>query len=489
MVTSQMHALSLTISQMQMHPHSFFNHPPPTPNATQFSQSSRSQNLDETPTSNSDVNSNSHQQQQNQHLAYPMPPMYNYPNITSQGHGATGSPLPMPPHIPLPYIPGTAMYPPMYSYPLMSTLPPNFTHRSNLTSGSRSGSQSNSGDGESEGAGSVNGSRGRDRHGKANGRTSESGSGNASPSREYEYEYEYDHAYDYDRYYAIAPTAGPFDFSRFGFGMWPGQTGQVVNVTADFNTNVGEESATAEPVGADEEGGPSTTSAGGVGSSLGVDVGEGVSEELVEAILKRPGSINFNASMGRSPSVPTPRRAWSGSVRSASVNSGAPANAGSNVIGKAGVGAGVEGRASSEGFTFASLSELGNPQPRRQTGNDDAEKSDGTSEKRAGRKGDWLVFDTSPNAGVNADAAVVTEASHAVEGARDEEAGGEEEIPLVASPEAEVAHAFNLSSLGPDTVKHQGAGLAGHSDGPGESELVTPDTASGGEDAGFGENR
>ncbi|KAI5117610.1 hypothetical protein M0805_001210 [Coniferiporia weirii] len=66
-----------------------------------------------------------------------------------------------------------------------------------------------------------------------------------------------------------------------------------------------------------------------------------VNEELAEAILKRPESI-------RSPSLASPSGSMSGS--------------GSGVESRS---ASVAGRAARDGFTFASLSELGNPQPHR----------------------------------------------------------------------------------------------------------------------------
>ncbi|KAH8110953.1 hypothetical protein DFH11DRAFT_729288 [Phellopilus nigrolimitatus] len=100
--------------------------------------------------------------------------------------------------------------------------------------------------------------------------------------------------------------------------------------------------------------------AGGVYDPLDEDA-DSVSSELAEAILKRPESM-------RSPSSTTS----SGSLSLAASGSGSGIGAGAGG-GNGGNGGGsrngsrsasVVGRATRDGFTFASLSELGNPQPR-----------------------------------------------------------------------------------------------------------------------------
>ncbi|EJD07881.1 uncharacterized protein FOMMEDRAFT_164725 [Fomitiporia mediterranea MF3/22] len=107
------------------------------------------------------------------------------------------------------------------------------------------------------------------------------------------------------------------------------------------------------------------------------EVGEDINEELAEAILKRPGTIR-SASAGSAGS----RRSGSGSAGTSPTSFG---GLGLGVAAPGALGGGmrttsVVGRATRDGFTFASLSELGNPQPRSFRDERDEEE--------------WLVFDS-----------------------------------------------------------------------------------------------
>ncbi|KAL5483537.1 hypothetical protein ACEPAI_8769 [Sanghuangporus weigelae] len=403
LVTSQMHALSLTVSQMQMHPHPYLAAHPHTPHTLNSSPANHQQRSQQ-------------QQQSDQQATYPM---YSY-----AGPGS--------PPIPVPYLPlgvtqaqaAAAMYPynsspnlnlNPYAYPLMSPLP-HMIPRS--APGSRSGSV-NGISRRASGSKSESGSRSGGRN----------GSGNASPAGEHEHECDCSFTPGVGCDPASAAFAPMFGFG-FGFGV-----GENAERGPDDNENDNDEERDG-----DREDGENN-------AAVDEGVGAGVSEELVEAILKRPNSINIGVGGrssigGRSPSAPISRRTWSGSTRSASAN-GIPnviANGNGKTNGVGGSVRGVEGRATSEGFTFASLSELGNPQPHRRWDQDkdqgqgrDRGQDDGTRSKNE-RNRDWLVFDTNatPNPNPNTDSI------------RKEEAGVEVEIPLVASPEMEEAHVCSL---------------------------------------------